>query len=246
MNYQAVILAAGRGSRLKDYSKDKPKPLLEVNGKPIIDYQLESLKNNNVNNVIIVIGYKNKVLKNYLNAKWSKQINITYIKNEIYFKTNSAYSLFLARNMIKSDFYFHLNCDTIFSDNILFELINSSYQNQIVINNSLELCDNMEQVRLDRNGKIIKMDNKYDVNAIGKAMGLAKISCKSLSNIIDIIENYHKSKNYMNNFYGIIRECLFNHDFYSLILKGDLIVDINNTAELKIAEKEIKNYYRAN
>ena len=242
MDYQAVILAAGLGSRLHQHTKEKPKPLLRVNNYPIIDYQLSALANNNITNVIIVTGYKHKVLKKYLDNEWSKKVNISFVHNEVYSETNSAYSLYLAKEKINMEFYIHLNCDTIFSDVIISELLDSEHENQIVIDRSLSLENNMEQVRIDDSGRIIKMDNMYDYKAVGKAMGLAKINQNSLKRILKKINHYHKLKNYKSNYYGIIREMVSDCEFYSFESQKGLIVDINNEAELNAAEKKIKDF----
>lgn len=60
-----VIAAAGRGTRMQSLSKDKPKHLIEVNGKPFIYYLLENLKKAGLEKIIIVVGYKKEVLEKF-------------------------------------------------------------------------------------------------------------------------------------------------------------------------------------
>lgn len=61
----AVILAGGYGKRLRPLTEDKPKPLIEVAGKPIIEWQIMWLKSYNITSFIILTGYKWDVL-----VKW--------------------------------------------------------------------------------------------------------------------------------------------------------------------------------
>ncbi len=75
---KAVILAGGLGERLKPLTLEKPKPLLPVNGKPIVEYCLENLKKCGVKDVILSIGYKSEMIQDYFGdgSKWG--MNIEY------------------------------------------------------------------------------------------------------------------------------------------------------------------------
>ena len=55
--YKAIILAAGRGKRLGDITKDLPKPLLEINNKTLISYAIDFVKNIGIQDIVVVAGY---------------------------------------------------------------------------------------------------------------------------------------------------------------------------------------------
>ena len=61
----AVILAGGKGTRLAEIAKDLPKPLVAIQGKPILQYQVENLKRSGINQVIMVIGYQGNKIKEF-------------------------------------------------------------------------------------------------------------------------------------------------------------------------------------
>ena len=91
----AILLVAGKGSRLEPYTDDRPKCFVEVNGKPIIINMLDCLVNTECKRVIIVVGYmQNYILKNL--GFLYKGMEIDYIINKDYAVTNSMYSLYLA------------------------------------------------------------------------------------------------------------------------------------------------------
>jgi len=75
---KAMIIAAGIGRRLSDYSKGKPKTLIEVSGKPILDYILSSLVKEEIKDVLIVTGYNSRKIKNFVNKKYAK-LNVEYV-----------------------------------------------------------------------------------------------------------------------------------------------------------------------
>ena len=60
---KAIFIAAGQGSRLGSFTKDLPKPLVPVNGKSILERQIELLHKNNISEIIIVTGYKKEKFK---------------------------------------------------------------------------------------------------------------------------------------------------------------------------------------
>lgn len=103
---KAVILAAGIGSRLKKNTKTKPKCLVKIGEKSIIDYQIKALTDCNINEIIIVTGYKSEMVEDYL-----KEYKI--IKNSDYQKTNSMYSLWLTKEEVFDSDFILLNGDVI-------------------------------------------------------------------------------------------------------------------------------------
>lgn len=74
---QAIILAGGKGERLRPYTNDRPKPMVEVAGKPIIIYQLDRLKGIGVENVVISCGYLWEVIKDYIKdgSGWGLEVD---------------------------------------------------------------------------------------------------------------------------------------------------------------------------
>ena len=85
---QAIILAAGMGKRLGEYTHDNTKCMLEVNGIKLIDRALSTLHEINVSRVIIVVGYKGQNVKDYVGTDY-QGIPIVYVDNPVYDKTNN-------------------------------------------------------------------------------------------------------------------------------------------------------------
>jgi NDP-sugar pyrophosphorylase family protein len=73
---QAIILAGGRGERLRPYTEDRPKPMVEVLGVPILAYQLHWLQTQGVTDVVIACGYRHEVIRDYfgIGEKWNVRI----------------------------------------------------------------------------------------------------------------------------------------------------------------------------
>lgn len=97
---QAIILAAGMGKRLGEYTKNNTKCMVPVNGVPLIDRVLLQLSKLSLNRVVIVVGYEGQKLMNYLGNE-QHGLKIEYINNPVYDKTNNIYSLALAKEQLQ-------------------------------------------------------------------------------------------------------------------------------------------------
>ena len=96
----ALILAAGLGSRLKHYTHERPKAMVKYQGIEIIKHQIDTLRSEGISRIIIVAGYKSSQLEEFLKANFN---NIELITNDEYDSSNSAFSFMKAFNEIKSD-----------------------------------------------------------------------------------------------------------------------------------------------
>ncbi|MAG38550.1 hypothetical protein CMO90_00505 [Candidatus Woesearchaeota archaeon] len=99
---KALILAGGKGSRLKFLSKGLPKPLMEINGKSIIQYNIELFKKHGIKEIIISVGYKAEQIKKKLGEGKRLGVNITYIEEKNALGT--AGPLKLAKHLLKETF----------------------------------------------------------------------------------------------------------------------------------------------
>ena len=125
---QAIILAAGMGKRLGEYTKNNTKCMVPVNGTPLIDRVLGQLSRLQLKRVIIVVGYEGKKLMEYLGDSY-RGLKIEYINNPIYDKTNNIYSLALAKEKLQEDDTLLIESDLIFDDGMFNLLVDNPYPN---------------------------------------------------------------------------------------------------------------------
>lgn len=96
----AIILAAGTGSRMKPLTDHAPKCLTEINGTPILLNALDNLAEIGIKRCVIVTGYFSEVIKDVIGTGY-RGIKIEYIYNKHFDKTNDMYSLWLAREILE-------------------------------------------------------------------------------------------------------------------------------------------------
>ena len=184
---KAIILAAGMGSRLKALTKDNPKCMVKVNGETLIERVLSQLDKCNFEEIILVLGYKKDILKEYIN-NLGIETKISYIDNDIYDKTNNIYSLYMAKEeMLKNDILL-LESDLIFDDSILKNLTADSNKNMAVIASYEPWMD----------GTCVKLDSENNI-----------IDFVTSKNLILIIQKiYIKQSMYINSAKSLINAIL--------------------------------------
>ncbi|MFW9938287.1 MAG: sugar phosphate nucleotidyltransferase [Candidatus Thorarchaeota archaeon] len=143
----AIIPCAGKGTRIKNLSQDKPKSLIQIatlNGRSIIDYLILTLTNLRIQKIVIITGYLGSQLKEHFNAKLSDKKSLTdkliFINSGLEYKKGPLYSfLSFTRNakLFKKDYLFViLPCDTIFESVLLKEIFKIAYLNLNLIKNN--------------------------------------------------------------------------------------------------------------
>ena len=108
---KAVILAAGKGTRMKEITKEIPKPMVKIKNKPMLEYILTYIKNAGISDFGIVVGYKQSIVQDYFHDGSNFGISITYIEQEVQNGTGAA--LHLAKDFAGDDAFFFTFGDVI-------------------------------------------------------------------------------------------------------------------------------------
>ena len=130
---QAIILAAGMGKRLGEFTKENTKCMVPVNGVCLIDRVLTQLTKLKLNRIVIVVGYEGQKLIDYIGDRYDDKVKIEYVNNPIYDKTNNIYSLALAKQQMQEDDTLLLESDLIFDDEMLDLIVNNPFPNLALV-----------------------------------------------------------------------------------------------------------------
>lgn len=99
---RAILLLAGRGRRLGPLTEEMPKCMVEVDGVPILERALEALGDCGVREVVLVVGYRADQVRRFTRDRFDG-LTLRYVVNERHSETNTAYSLWLAREYLDTD-----------------------------------------------------------------------------------------------------------------------------------------------
>lgn len=122
----AIILAAGLGSRFKEMTENKHKSLLEINGKPNLERTIQYLIEADIKEIIIVVGYLKESFK-YLTKKYKE---VKLIENPKFKEFNNMYSFYLARDYLRDSFI--IESDVVLVENI-FKNFKSNYSTYFTV-----------------------------------------------------------------------------------------------------------------
>ena len=167
----AVILAAGRGTRLHPYSKRVPKPLTKILGKPIIEHTIRALQSVGIKDIVVVTGYLGSHIRRYLGNGERLGVKIQYCYNRHYMLGN-ALSLKMAKMAIlKSQKFLLLMGDHYFEKAIIERAIeNSSRQPLLCIDKNpryLPQIKDATKVLVDQYGHVVDIGKNVPVwNAV--------------------------------------------------------------------------------
>ncbi|MGE0448707.1 MAG: NTP transferase domain-containing protein [Vicinamibacterales bacterium] len=123
---RAVVLAAGRGGRLEGVIGDRPKCLARVGDKTLLQRQIAAIRAAGIDRVTVVAGYRADEVR----RACPKDVDI--VQNTRYAGTNSLYSLWLARDLLRDGFLV-LNCDVLFPDRMLDDLLTARYEDALLV-----------------------------------------------------------------------------------------------------------------
>ncbi len=206
----AVILAAGRGLRLGEYSVEQPKPLIQVNNVAIIDNLIEALIENEINKVIVVTGYLADEFEKYLLEIFGDKVNLLFVRNDIYDKTNNIYSLWLAEEYLHEDFCL-FEADVFFERGIMKNLVQEKFGNVILI----------DKFTPQMNGTVVKIDSNNRVN--GMFLTKEQGELFNYSNAYKTVNFYKISKEFSDNYLCKKLQKHINekdvNSYYELIIK---------------------------
>ncbi|HUA83339.1 MAG TPA: phosphocholine cytidylyltransferase family protein [Bryobacteraceae bacterium] len=133
---KALILAAGRGTRINSVHGDHPKCLIRSNadGLTILDHQIESLFGAGVSKIGIVVGYeKDQIIQHVERHHPRHRRNFSFIENPLFATTNNIYSFWLAEFWIKRESFICLNADVVFDPGILAAAVKSTAPITVIV-----------------------------------------------------------------------------------------------------------------
>lgn len=240
---QAIILAAGMGRRLGEYTKDNTKCMLPVNGVRLIDRVLTQLSPLGLTRVVIVVGYQGQNLIDYLGHRYDNHFPIEYVENPIYDKTNNIYSLALAKQQLQEDDTLLIESDLIYDDGLFQLLLNNPYPNLALVAKYESWMDGT-MVRLDDEQNIVDFVSKEafsfkEVDTYFKTVNIYKFSREfSRTKYVPFLEAYCTAvgnNEYYENVLRIITS-LNDHSLKALPLTNEKWYEIDDKQDLDIAE----------
>lgn len=181
---QAIILAGGRGTRLRPHTEEIPKPLLEVGGKPILKHQIETLFGAGISEIIIVTGFLENTIRDFVQNNFPEK-TIKFAHNEDFESSRPAFGLIKTLPYLREDFIY-LNGDVFYDPKIL-ELVMNEKGSATAIQKTV--WDEEEvNVIIDQNKNVTELSkNLTEKESFGEFIGITKIDKTFLNSLKEIV-----------------------------------------------------------
>lgn len=239
---QAIILAAGMGRRLGELTEGNTKCMLEVNGEKLIDRVVRKLSTFELNRIVIVAGYERSNLIGYIKSTYP-ELDIEFVENPVYDRTNNIYSLWLARDYLMSDDTLLLESDLIFEDSVIDCAIESPYPNLALVAKYEPWMDGT-MICKDCNDNIVTFIPKSafdyaDTDSYFKTVNIYKLSREfSSQRYLPFLEAYIKAMGNNEYYEQVLRvmTLIDNCEIKAVDIAGRKWYEIDDVQDLRIAE----------
>lgn len=204
---QAIIMAAGKGSRLGSLTGGNPKSFVEIKGKKLIEYNLRLLQKYGIKDIIIVTGYRCEAFEELVKGKE----NIRLVYNPFYEMVNILASFYMGMEKLYDDFIY-LHADTICEPSIFEELVN--LKADIVLPIEYKTCDKEAMKVRSENGKIVQITKQMPIEqAEGEFIGMAAFHQKVIPSLKEKTKQLLKEKEFSAYFESAIQRLIDEESF---------------------------------
>ena len=186
---QAIILAAGRGTRLAEFNSDeRPKCLLQFGGESLMSRHMRILKELGVYRAHVVVGYHSEWIRDHV-EQLEQRPEISWYHNQRY-DEGSVISLLRALEQIEPlDEVLLMDADVLYSKRLLERLLTTEHPNCVLIDHDFEAGDEPVKV-CEKDGVIVefrkKIDTDLDYDSIGESVGFFRLNADAVADLLEI------------------------------------------------------------
>lgn len=225
---RAILLAAGMGTRLRPLTLETPKSLVKVNNKPMLETQVEYLREKGIEEIIVVTGYLSEKF-DYLKEKY----NVKLVHNDKYNVYNNIYTMYLVKDylgdsyVIDADVYLHNNfIDENISESTYFSGYKEDFKNEWLI-------------EFDGNNKVNNIIVGDDKGYI--LCGVSYWSQKDSKLIVEKLEEAINDRDFENLYWDdIVKENIKDLNVYIRKIQSDDCFEIDSLDDLEKVNEYIK------
>lgn len=226
---EAIILAGGKGTRLKNTISDVPKPMAEINGKPFLEYLINYLGKNGIKHIILSIGYKAEYIENHFRNSFNG-IAVSYSHETTPLGTGGG--VLLAMQQAATNHVAVVNGDTLFNIDLKM-LAGFHTQNNATVSIALKKREDTSRygtIATDKNGRIIAFQEKIGGQGTGLISGGTYIISRKKFLELGLPGQFSLEKDFLEKFYE-------KEYFWGLEFKG-YFIDIGTPSAYRQAQTD--------
>lgn len=236
---KAIVLAAGIGQRLQPLTNRLPKCLLEVGGKPLVDYYFTAFGKSGIDEVVYIVGHEAELIKKRLGNLYLG-VKVRYIQNPIYKSSGSAYSVSLAKNEFTKDPFIISDGDMLFPPELLKRIIEAEHDNIMMVENDPTKFSEEPVWVLAEKGIVTHATKKLTDKSklIGECIGLFKFGGKAPEALINGLQNHINIHGVTAQYDDAYNDVYPHLQVHSILTQGLPWAEIDREGDLEKARKE--------
>ncbi len=196
---QAIILAAGRGSRLGTLTEEMPKAFLEVHGYKLIEYNIAMLHSFHIQDITIVTGYRSELFE----KMFEHMKGIRCVFNPFYEMTNVLGSFYMGQDFLTEDFVY-MHADTLCDPEIFKNMLET--EGDMILPVDFAVCDEEAMKVKTVGGRVTEINKTMPCKeAEGEFIGIAKISRSIIPDLKKVSKELMKEKAFASYFEAAIQ-----------------------------------------
>ena len=170
-----VILAAGMAKRLRPLTDDRPKCLLTVGSRTLLERTVDAMRSAGITELVVVTGYRGEMIRDFLAARYGGDMQIHFLHNADYEHNNNIYSLWMTRDIVRGRDFLLMDSDILFDPAIVVRMLQEP--GTALALNRHKLGDEEIKVVVDERGRITDISKTCSISqAIGESVGIEKMN----------------------------------------------------------------------
>lgn len=232
---RALLLAAGKGSRISDVTDGRPKSMLPLADTTLAGHSLRRLWDAGITELVVVLGYERHQLEAHIRDNWNGALEVVY--NPHFETTNVLYSFWLATPFLRGKDFIFLHADTVFEQSVLTALMTHDAASQLVFAVDRHPCEEEEMKVQIKNGEVTLVTKIMpSESADGEFLGVARVSKEILASLIKASNALFEKKEFQSFFELAVQ---------SLIDADDLHVTVADVSGAAWREVDFSEDYEA-
>ena len=238
-----VVLAAGMAKRLRPLTDERPKCLLTVGSRTLLQRTFDAMIAAGISEFVVVTGYRGEMIRDFLLNTYPSSLTFHFLHNADYEHNNNIYSLWMTRELVRGREFLLLDSDILFDPAIIQRMLQEP--GTALALNRHELGEEEIKVIVDSNNQVVEISKVCSPSeAIGESVGIEKMEADYSEALFAELDRMIEGEGLIDIFYERAFERLIPQghsfhivdttDYFSIEL--DTVDDFNSARELIPAE----------
>ena len=238
---KAIILSAGQGSRLGHLVDDRPKCLIEFNGRTLLDRQLDTLAANGIGEAVVVTGFHDELVSQAVAAR-SSGPSVTTVFNPFYKVADNTGSLYMARDALEGECLVW-NGDTLVSNALMAKVVANQRPGICVTVDRKDRYDDDDMKVVEDGGRLKAIGKRLAEGVNAESIGLLAFRAGGAERFRDAIEAAMRTSEGTTIWYlRVIHHLAQDSDVWTLDISGEDWGEVDFPADVEAARSLTKRW----